>query len=97
VRQAVLDGASYIGVGPAFPSTTKEFEHLAGLDFVREALAETTLPAFVIGGVNSDTIGEAVQAGAQRIAVSAAICKAEEPRTAAGELRRQLPRPARVS
>src|SRR5207237_814061 len=48
LRQAVLDGASYIGVGPVFPSTTKSFEVLAGLDFVREALVETTLPAFVI-------------------------------------------------
>jgi thiamine-phosphate pyrophosphorylase len=90
VRQAVLDGASYIGVGPAFPSTTKTFEHLAGLEFVRAALAETTLPAFVIGGVNRDTIAEVVQAGARRIALSAAICQADEPRAAAAELVRQL-------
>src|SRR5262249_55291609 len=27
VRQAVLQGASYIGVGPAFPSRTKEFDN----------------------------------------------------------------------
>src|SRR4051794_10471359 len=25
VRQAILDGASYLGVGPTFPSKTKEF------------------------------------------------------------------------
>src|SRR5207248_117972 len=31
VRQAVLNGASYIGVGPCFPSRTKTFEDLAGL------------------------------------------------------------------
>ena len=51
LRQAVLDGASYVGVGPTFPSGTKDFAELAGLDFVRRAMAETSLPAFVIGGV----------------------------------------------
>ncbi len=39
-RQAVLDGADYIGVGPVFPSTTKKFSQLAGLDFVREVSSE---------------------------------------------------------
>src|SRR5205823_13726171 len=34
VRRAVLDGASYLGVGPVFPSTTKEFSDLPGLEFV---------------------------------------------------------------
>jgi thiamine-phosphate pyrophosphorylase len=91
VRQAVLDGASYIGVGPAFPSTTKSFDNLAGLEFVREALAETTLPAFVIGGVNLETIVEAVKAGAKRVAVSAALCQADEPGVNARQLRRLLP------
>ena len=35
VRQAVLDGASYLGVGPTFPSRTKKFSEFPGLDFVR--------------------------------------------------------------
>ena len=56
VRQAVLDGASYLGVGPTFPSRTKKFSEFPGLDFVRAVAAETTLPAFVIGGVNLDTV-----------------------------------------
>jgi thiamine-phosphate pyrophosphorylase len=86
VRQAVLDGASYLGVGPAFPSTTKEFSELPGLDFVRAALAETTLPAFVIGGVNATTIGAAVEAGAKRVAVSQAVAAADSPRATAAVL-----------
>jgi thiamine-phosphate pyrophosphorylase len=90
VRSAVLDGADYIGVGPAFPSTTKAFDQLSGLDFVRQALQETSLPAFVIGGVNHDTIDAAVASGARRVAVSAAICQAEDPRLAAAELVRPL-------
>jgi thiamine-phosphate pyrophosphorylase len=87
VRQAVRDGASYIGVGPAFPSGTKQFADLPGVAFVREALAETTLPAFVIGGVNARTLGELLAAGAKRIAVSQAVAQSETPRAAAMQLR----------
>jgi thiamine-phosphate pyrophosphorylase len=90
VRQAVLDGASYIGVGPTFPSTTKAFSEFPGLDFLRAATAETSLPCFAIGGVNPETIREAVAAGARRAAVSEAICKAEEPRLVAAQMRRTL-------
>jgi thiamine-phosphate pyrophosphorylase len=90
VRRAVLDGASYLGVGPTFPSATKEFSELAGLEFVRQAVRETSLPAFVIGGVNRDTVAAAVAAGARRVAVSHAVCQADEPRQAAAELRAAL-------
>jgi thiamine-phosphate pyrophosphorylase len=86
VRQAVLDGASYIGVGPAFPSRTKTFETLAGIEFVRAAVKETSLPAFAIGGINTRTIDAVVAAGARRVAVSHAVAQADEPRAAAAQL-----------
>jgi len=91
VRQAILDGANYVGVGPTFPSPTKEFGELAGLDFVRQAAGLTTLPVFVIGGVKADNISQAVAAGARRVAVSAAICAADDPRSVAARLRSMLP------
>jgi len=31
-RTAVLDGADYLGVGPVFPSQTKQFDDFVGLD-----------------------------------------------------------------
>ena len=86
LRRAVLDGASYLGVGPAFPSRTKHFSELAGLEFVQSASAETALPAFVIGGVHLDTVGAAAAAGARRVAVSEAVCRAADPRAAAAAL-----------
>ena len=91
VRKAVLDGASYIGVGPTFASSTKDFDQLTGLEFVRQATGMTTLPTFVIGGVNADNIGEAVAAGARRVAVSAAICQVDDPAPIAARLRAALP------
>ena len=91
LRQAILDGASYVGIGPTFASSTKEFDDLAGLEFVRQAMAETTLPAFVIGGVNLQTIDAAVAAGARRVAVSGAIAQADDPRSVAATLLAALP------
>ncbi len=90
LRQALLDGASYVGIGPTFASGTKDFAELAGLDFVRQATAETTLPAFVIGGVTTTTIAVAAAAGARRVAVSQAICAADDPQAVAMELLRAL-------
>jgi thiamine-phosphate pyrophosphorylase len=91
LRQAVLDGASYVGVGPTFASGTKDFAELAGLDFVRQAAVETSLPAFVIGGVSPRTVAAAAAAGARRIAVSQAVCEADDPQAAAAELLLALP------
>jgi thiamine-phosphate pyrophosphorylase len=92
LRQAILDGASYVGVGPTFPSGTKQFAEFPGLDFVKQAMAETSLPAFVIGGVTSENVGTAVAAGARRVAVSQAICQAEDPRKVATALCQSLSR-----
>ena len=90
VRRAVLEGANYIGIGPTFPSKTKQFADFAGLEFVIAALAETSLPAFAIGGIDVENVAQVVAAGGRRIAVSNAICAAADPRAAAGKLRAAL-------
>lgn len=90
-RQAVLDGADYLGVGPTFPSRTKEFESLAGLEFVREVAAEVSLTWFAIGGIDAGNLAQVVAAGARRIAVSGAICAAESPGEATRRLLDALP------
>jgi thiamine-phosphate pyrophosphorylase len=90
VRRAVLDGADYLGVGPVFASKTKEFEELAGLEFVAAAARETTLPAFALGGIEPANVERVVAAGARRIAVSAAIARADDPELAARSLRAAL-------
>jgi thiamine-phosphate pyrophosphorylase len=90
LRQAVLNGASYLGIGPTFPSNTKGFSALAGLDYVREATAATSLPAFILGGVDASNIDRVVAAGGRRVAVSRAILQSESPRATAMELRRRM-------
>jgi len=89
-RQAVLEGADYLGVGPVFSSSTKQFENLAGLELVRQVAAEITRPWFAIGGIGPENLDALRAAGAVRIAVSAAICRAQYPRDAARQLLDQL-------
>ena len=89
-RQAVLDGADYLGVGPTFDSTTKRFEALAGVDLLRAVAAEIRLPAFVIGGIGLDNLAAVQGTGMSRVAVSAAIARAADPAAAAAEFARRL-------
>lgn len=86
VQQAVLDGASYIGVGAAFPTESKAKAEYPGLELIRQALAETTLPAFAIGGINVGNIKELAAIGVRRVAVSAAIARADDPQAIARAL-----------
>lgn len=90
VERAVLEGASYIGVGPTFTSKTKGFDNLAGLAFVREVFAATTLPAFAIGGIDESNVEQVIAAGARGVAVSNAICAADDPRAATQRLRQSF-------
>ena len=71
-RTAVRDGADYLGVGPVFPSATKEFETFPGLEFLREVAAEIRIPAFAIGGIDADNLPQVLETGITRIAVSRA-------------------------
>jgi thiamine-phosphate pyrophosphorylase len=90
LMRAIDDGADYLGVGPVFPSSTKSFEELAGLEYVREASELTAIPFFALGGIVAENVQQVVDAGASRIAVSAAIAAADEPRHAAMALRTRL-------
>ena len=89
-RQAVLDGANYIGVGPVFESTTKSFAQHVGLELIQEVVKEIQLPAFAIGGINLENVGQIADAGMSRVALSAAVAKAVDPKAAAIKLKQKL-------
>ena len=72
-RQAVLDGANYLGCGPTFPSQTKHFDRFPGLNFLRQVAAEISLPAFAIGGINRENLQQVLSTGIKRIAVGGAL------------------------
>jgi thiamine-phosphate pyrophosphorylase len=78
-RQAVLDGASYLGCGPTFPSETKQFAQYPGPDLLRKVAAEISLPAFAIGGITLENLPAVLATGFTRVAVSSAVASAKAP------------------
>jgi thiamine-phosphate pyrophosphorylase len=86
-RQAVIDGANYLGVGPTFPSQTKQFDVFPGLDLLRQVAAEISLPAFAIGGIDQSNIAQVVATGIRRVAVSGAINSSADPAAEVAKLR----------
>ena len=72
-RQAAFKGANYIGVGPVFPSETKSFDEFPGLEFVKQVADEIRLPAFAIGGIGPDNVGQIKNQGLTRVAVRGCV------------------------
>ncbi|WP_425397078.1 thiamine phosphate synthase [Aeoliella sp.] len=89
-RQAVLDGANYLGAGPTFASTTKQFTEFAGLDFLREVASEISLPTFAIGGITTENLPQVLASGISRVAVAGAVTGAKSPAEAAKLLQEVL-------
>lgn len=91
VRQALADGADYIGCGPTFPSQTKTFVRFAGLEFLREVVSQQIpIPAFAIGGIQLENVEHVIASGFNRIAVSGAVWSQADPAKATVVLQQRL-------
>ena len=86
LRQAVADGCDYVGVGPVNATPTKPGREPVGLDYVRQAAAESSIPFFAIGGIEPANLAPVQAAGGERIAVVRAITEAPDPAQASREL-----------
>jgi len=84
VDPALVD---YIGVGPIHETPTKLGRPAVGLELIRYAAAHAAVPFFAIGGLDAGNLGEALEAGAERVCVLRAIAAAEDPEQAARTLR----------
>ena len=78
-RAAERDGADYIGVGPMFATLTKDAGPILGPEGLRDVLAAITIPAFAIGGLNSERVPLIRSAGGTRVAVSSAVLSSDFP------------------
>ncbi len=79
----------YLGVGPVWAQATKpDAAEPAGLQRLREIVAESPWPCVAIGGVNADRAPSVRAAGAAGIAVVSAICGQPDVAAATRELRR---------
>jgi thiamine-phosphate pyrophosphorylase len=79
MERAIKEGADYIGVGPVYDTPTKAGKAAAGLEYVRYAQQNATIPWFAIGGIDANNIQDVLKAGATRVAVVRAIVQAEQP------------------
>ena len=86
-ERAGAAGASYLNIGPLFPTTTKQwsdaFLGLEGLDRIR---GHARIPFTVMGGIKADHIPELVRHGARTIAMVTAVTMAPDPEQAARDM-----------
>lgn len=77
----------YVGISPVYGTPTKsDTAEPFGLEGLRRAVEMSVHPTVAIGGMNAQTIGEVIAAGADGVAVVSAICSAPSPRKATEEL-----------
>jgi thiamine-phosphate pyrophosphorylase len=82
--ETVAAGASYLGVGPCYPTSTKDgLPGPIGAAGLADVAAAVAVPVLAIGGVTADRIPELLEAGAYGVAVVGAIAKASDPAAAA--------------
>ncbi|WP_432797412.1 thiamine phosphate synthase [Poriferisphaera sp. WC338] len=79
-------GADYCGVGPMYPTTTKEKKVIVGPGYLRKFIEWGGLPGVAIGGIETVKVSELVKVGCKGVAVSSVICGAEKP----GEVAREI-------
>ena len=84
-------GASYVNIGPVFPTQTKAVATGAvGLDMIDRVAPQLTVPWTTMGGIKAHNIGEVVTRGARRVAVVTAVTEADDVEAAARTLRQAI-------
>lgn len=82
---AAARGASYVSAGPMFATKTKrDAGSAAGTALLAEVRRATDLPLVAIGGIGPEHAAALYAAGADGLAVGAAILLADDPARAAG-------------
>ena len=88
-RQALADGADYIGFGPLFPTPTKAGRPAIGLGDIAEMEREvgSKVPAFCIGGIKPENLAEIIASGARRCVVVSHLLTAPDISAATSALK----------
>jgi thiamine-phosphate pyrophosphorylase len=93
LQAACRERPTYAALGPVFTTATKPTAPAVGLGYVRQAkeiLAGTGICNVAIGGITMDNIEEVLEAGAEAIAVCAAVTKAVDPAKACRALKEKI-------
>jgi thiamine-phosphate pyrophosphorylase len=78
VRDAIAEGASYLGAGPIEKTPTKlDAAAPTGLEFIENIAKITDIPIAAIGGVDFDNAVDVLEAGAVLICAISAVYKCD--------------------
>ncbi|MCD6581953.1 MAG: bifunctional hydroxymethylpyrimidine kinase/phosphomethylpyrimidine kinase [Desulfuromusa sp.] len=83
--KAEAHGADYIAIGSIFPTDSKENTNLVGLKTLSKVRKAVLIPVVAIGGITPEGAFEALDAGADAIAVISGIMADADPARAAKE------------
>ena len=89
-RQAVADGADYLGSGAWFPTETKKDAVPITEEAYRAILAAAPIPNVAVGGIDAENGRKPLSCGATGLAISAGILKAENPAAEVRKVRELL-------
>jgi thiamine-phosphate pyrophosphorylase len=79
-RSACALKPDYIGIGPVYPTPTKEKPDPAiGIDGMKEMLAAATVPAVAIGGIDLTNLREVLAAGARNFCMVRQLMRSDHP------------------
>jgi thiamine-phosphate pyrophosphorylase len=77
-------------VGPVNATPTKPGREPVGLDYLRQAVEESPIPFYAIGGIDPTNLAAVQAAGGTRVAVVRAITEAADPAAATRQLLEML-------
>lgn len=86
-RQAVRDGADYLGLGAVFPTSTKTDVDQMTNETLRDICSAVDVPIVAIGGINRDNLLNLAGSGVDGVALVSAIFSAEDIERNCQELR----------
>jgi thiamine-phosphate pyrophosphorylase len=93
VAAAVAERPDYIAYGPIFPTATKpDHEPVVGITGLVHIRRMVPLPLFAIGGISADRVEEIRKAGADGVAVSAAVLRSADMGLAIDRFISQFPK-----
>lgn len=89
-KQAMEDGADYLGSGAWFFTETKKDAVPISEETYRRILQSAPIPNVAVGGINAENCRKPLSLGASGLAISAGILKAEDPGAETVKIRQLL-------
>ncbi len=85
-KNAEAGGADYIGFGPVFRTSTKDAGPVQGIAKIQAIKRAVSVPIIAIGGITLANVERVIRAGADGVAVIAAVISASDIGSTAAEM-----------